>query len=195
VLAGLMMGWIGTQSLAAHQIAIQCAATSFMLTLGLAVAVCVRVGHAVGAGQLRRVRRIGGVGLALAAAFMGVVAALFILFNGNIAGWFVDEPELVALTASLLWIAAFFQIADGIQVVASNALRGMGDVRVPAVIALFCYWGAQIPFAALMGFHFKLGAPGIWWGLVAGLVLSAIWLTARFLRLSRRLEKPPPAPR
>lgn len=185
VLAGLMMGWIGAQALAAHQIAMQCAASSFMLTLGLAVAVCVRVGQAAGAGQHRRVRRIGFIGMAMAAGFMGLVALFFIVFNKSIAGWFVDEPEMIALTASLLWIAAFFQIADGIQVVSSNALRGMSDVRVPALIALFCYWGAQIPVAALLGFHFKLGPTGVWWGLVAGLVLSAIWLTLRFVRLSR----------
>ena len=189
VLAGLMMGWIGTNALAAHQIAIQCAASAFMLTLGMAVAVCVRVGHAVGAGQHRRVRLIGVIGLSMAAGFMGIIALLFIWRNESIAAWFVSDPDLIALTGSLLWIAAFFLIADGIQVVASNALRGMHDVRVPAVIALFCYWGAQIPVAAMMAFHFKLGAQGIWWGLVAGLTLSAFWLPTRFFRLSR-----PPAP-
>lgn len=188
VLVGLMMGWLGREALAAHQIAMQCAASTFMITLGLSVAVCVRVGHATGARQPGRVRRVGVVGLVMATALMSLFASIFLLFGRGIAAWFVESPELRQLTASLLVIAAFFQVADGVQVMSSNALRGMRDVRVPAVIALCCYWGVQVPLAATLAFGFDMGAAGVWWALVAGLTLAAIWLTARFFRLSRSPE-------
>ncbi len=185
VLVGLMMGWLGKEALAAHQVAMQCVATTFMITLGLAVAVSVRVGHANGAGQPRRVRRIGVIGLVMASALMGSAALVLILHRHGIADWFVDAPRLIELTATLLGIAAWFQIADGVQVMSGNALRGIRDVRAPALIALCCFWGVQVPLAAILGFHLEMGPIGVWWGLAAGLTLAAIWLTVRFFRLSR----------
>ena len=128
----------------------------------------------------------------MATALMSLFASLFLLFARGIARWFVEAPELRELTASLLVIAAFFQVADGVQVMSSNALRGMRDVRIPAVIAVYCYWGVQVPLAATLAFGFDLGAASVWWTLVAGLTLAAIGLTARFVRLSLRL-KPEPA--
>lgn len=180
VFAALMMGWVSADAIAAHQIAITCAATTFMFPLGIALAACIRVGHAWGAGQRARLRRIGFVGIALAALVMGCFALLLAVAGEPIARLFVGSPGVVALAAQLLLVAAVFQVADGVQVAALCALRGVTDVRVPALIAVLSYWLVAVPMAYALAFPGKQGAVGIWIGLATGLGAAALALAWRF---------------
>lgn len=180
--AAIMMGWIGADAIAAHQIAITCAALSFMFALGLGMAACIRVGHAYGAGQFVRMRRIGFGAIGLAAGFMAAFGLVFVLGGQPIAGLFIETPSVVHLTAQLLIVAAVFQIADGVQVTSISALRGLGDVRAPAVIAIVAYWVLALPIGALLAFRGHLGAVGLWIGLATGLGVAASGLAWRFHR-------------
>jgi MATE family multidrug resistance protein len=180
----IMMGWIGANALAAHQIAITCAATTFMFPLGVSIAVGVRIGHAVGSGSQPLIRRIGFAGLGMSATVMAGFATLFGLSGRTIAQLFSSDAEVTSISATLLLIAGMFQLADGIQVTAGGALRGLADVRVPMWLAYFFYWGVAIPAAYLLAFVLKAGAIGIWIGLALGLFTAATVLTLRFVRLT-----------
>ncbi|MBV8898882.1 MAG: MATE family efflux transporter [Verrucomicrobia bacterium] len=181
----VMMGWIGTIALAAHQIAISCAALTFMFPLGVSQAVAVRIGHAVGGRAFRRVPVIGFTGIGFSAALMLVFAGMLGFGRYAIALAFNADPEVVTLAGRLLLIAALFQLADGVQVTAAGVLRGLADVRVPMLLGYLFYWAIAIPLSSLAAFHFKRGAPGIWIGLATGLLLAAITLTARAFVLTR----------
>lgn len=187
--AAIMMGWISADAIAAHQIAITCAAMTFMAALGVGAAAGIRVGHAFGAGQFLRMRRIGFSAVALAAVGMGVCGGVFALAGKPIASLFIESPTVVTLTAQLLIIAALFQIADGVQVTAISSLRGLADVRVPAVIAVVAYWCLALPVGALLAFRAHLGAVGMWIGLAAGLGAAAAGLAWRFHRLTLDPDK------
>lgn len=182
--AAVMMGWISATAIAAHQIALTCAATTFMTALGIGAAACIRVGHAYGARKFTRTRRIGFCAIAMAAVVMGGFGIIFALAGKPIASLFIDSPAVVALTAQLLIIAAFFQIADGVQVASISALRGLSDVRASAVIAVVAYWCVALPLGAILAFRMKLGAIGMWIGLAVGLGAAAVALTWRFHRLT-----------
>jgi MATE family, multidrug efflux pump len=184
--AALMMGWIGAEAIAAHQIAITCAGLTFMFSLGLGAAVCIRVGHAYGARQFQRMQRIGFGGVGLAATIMGSFGVVFMLAGRPIAEVFIDSPAVVELTARLLVVAAIFQIADGVQVTSISALRGLADVRVPALIAVLAYWVLAIPLGAGLAFPGQYGAVGIWIGLATGLGVAAIGLAWRFHLQTRK---------
>jgi len=194
--AAVMMGWISADAIAAHQIAISCAALSFMFVLGLGAAACIRVGHAYGAGQFVRMRRIGFGAIGLAAGIMTLFGVVFMLAGKPIAGWFIASPTVVALTAQLLVVAALFQIADGVQVTSLSALRGLGDVRAPAMIAVLAYWVLAVPLGWWLAFRAEWGAVGIWTGLALGLGVAALSLAWRFHRQAhhtagRRRRVPP----
>jgi len=184
--AAIMMGWISTDAIAAHQIAITCAAMSFMFVLGLGAATCIRVGHAYGAGQFVRMRRIGLGAIGLAAGIMAMFGVVFMVAGRPIAGLFISSPTVVDLTAQLLIVAAIFQIADGVQVTSISASRGLGDVRVPAFIAVLAYWVLAVPLGSLLAFRVHWGAVGIWAGLAIGLGAAAIGLALRFHQQTRR---------
>jgi multidrug resistance protein, MATE family len=182
--AAILMGWIGTAALAAHQIAITCAATTFMFPLGISQAVAVRIGQAVGAGNHELIRVIGFGGFCLSGLIMAFFAFLYAILGHSIANSFNSDPGVVGLTADLLLIAGVFQIADGVQVTAMGGLRGLADVRVPMIFAFSFYWLGAIPIGYLAAFVFKAGAIGIWCGLATGLFIAAITLTTRFCRLT-----------
>ncbi|MHB9006584.1 MAG: MATE family efflux transporter [Limisphaerales bacterium] len=186
VMGAFMMGWIGAEALAAHQIALTCASTTFIFALGFGMAVGIRVGHAWGARDPLGLKRIGWGGIAVGALMMSGFALLFFLARTPIANAFVSAPEVAALAAGLLLVAAFFQVFDGLQVVAMSALRGLGDVRVPAAIAAVAYWLVALPLAALLAFGLEWGATGIWIGLASGLATAAGGLVWRFQVKSRR---------
>jgi MATE family multidrug resistance protein len=197
-LGAVMMGWISADAIAAHQIAISCAAMTFMSALGIGAAASIRVGHAYGAGQFRRTRRIGFSAVAMAATVMGGFGILFALAGKPIAGLFIESPSVVTLTAQLLIVAAVFQVADGVQVTALSALRGLSDVRVPAVIAVVAYWLVALPVGGGLAFGAKLGAVGMWIGLASGLSAAALGLAWRFHLQTRKARAPrtvtPPVP-
>ncbi len=179
--ASLMMGWISVNALAAHQIAITCAATTFMVPLGLGMAVTVRVGQSYGAGRLDRVRPIAFGGLAMGVGVMLLTALGFVLFARPLAALFLNDPAVVALAASLLVIAGLFQVVDGTQILMMNALRGLADVQVPMGIAVFSYWALALPASYSLTFLAGFGPAGIWGGLALGLAVASAALTARFV--------------
>jgi MATE family multidrug resistance protein len=186
----IMMGWIGVVPLAAHQIAITCAATTFMVPLGLSQAVCVRIGQARGAGKTDRLRAISFGALGLAVGFMGVFVVVFMVCGRVIAGWFVADPQVVLLTAQLLLIAGIFQIFDGIQVVSVGALRGYEDTRMPMYIGILSYWVVALPVSWFAGFVLGWGARGVWFGFVVGLAVAAATLLPRLIwRIGRTAER------
>jgi len=131
----------------------------------------------------------------MAAIIMGTFGIIFAVAGKPIAGLFIAAPEVVALTAQLLVVAAVFQIADGVQVTSLSALRGLSDVRVPAVIAVVAYWFVALPVGSLLAFRFQLGAVGLWIGLAAGLSAAAIGLTWRFQLRTRKAESHQPVAR
>jgi MATE family multidrug resistance protein len=180
----IMMGWLGAGPLAAHQIALTCAATTFMFPLGVSQAVSVRIGHAVGMGNQPAIRRIGFVGLAISAAVMTWFAMLFALGGRSIAQLFSNDAEVTSISAELLLVAGIFQLADGVQVTIGGALRGLADVRVPMWLAYFFYWGVATPTAYLLAFVVRIGATGIWIGFALGLFTAATVLTLRFVLLT-----------
>ncbi len=187
----LLMGLIGTTAIAAHQIALQCAAITFMVPLGMAMAATVRVGVAIGGDDMAGARRAGFTAQALGVGFMGLSALTFLFAGPHLVGLFLDaeRPDTLPvslLAAQLLVVAGIFQMFDGAQSVAAGALRGLKDTRWPLAIALVAYWLIAFPLGVLFGFPFKLGAVGIWIGLVAGLAIAAVLLTLRFHWLTKR---------
>lgn len=190
--AAIMMGWINADAIAAHQIAMTCAALTFMFAMGIGTAVCIRVGHAYGAAQFARMRRIGFGGVWWAAGCMAIFGFVFVIAGEPIARLFVTSTVVVKLTAQLLIVAAVFQVADGVQIVSMSALRGLADVRVPAMIAVLAYWVIAVPFGAALAFPGQHGAVGIWIGLALGLGAAACGLLWRF---HLRTAKPTVLPR
>ncbi|HEY3661995.1 MAG TPA: MATE family efflux transporter [Chthoniobacterales bacterium] len=182
VMATLVIGTLGPAALASHQVAITCAATIFMVPLGLSMALTVRMGEAWGAGQRPRLRLILLSGWGLALGFTAFSAQLFFFFNHAIASWFLTDPAVVALAAHLLLVSAAFQVSDALQVSAGGALRGLADVKIPAWFAFIAYWGISIPLGWFLAFPLRLGVAGMWWGLTAGLTITAIALGRRIWR-------------
>jgi MATE family multidrug resistance protein len=183
--AAIMMGWLGAAPLAAHQIALSCAGTTFMVSLGLSMAAGMRVSAAVGAGETPRLRPIGYSALALGVVISVFFMIIYFATGRMVAGWFVDDAAVVNLAARLLVVAALFQVADGAQVIGAALLRGLTDVKLPAVITFVAYWLVAIPGGYLFGVHGKFGAVGIWMALAAGLGVAAVFLAWRFARLTR----------
>lgn len=164
----LLMGQFGTSVVAAHQIAMNVPSITFMVPLGIAMAATVRVGQAAGAGDAEGVRRAGITALTIGAGFMLIAGLVLASFPRTITGLYLDlastaNAEAIATTVSFLYVAAAFQIFDGIQVIAAFALRGLKDVRVPLIIAGLSYWGAGFPLTLLFGFAlgWKVLEPGL----------------------------------
>lgn len=184
-IAGLMMGWFGTAALAASQIVNSVASVIYMLPLGMAAAVGLRVGAAIGAGRARRVRAIGAGAILAVTGWMALMTGAIVVLRRPVAGALSDDPAVVATAAAMFLTVAAMQVADGVQSTALGALRGMSDTAVPSGITLLAYWPVALPAAWAVGFPLGLGPPGVWIGYGAGLGLAAAALTARFLALSR----------
>jgi len=179
--SALMMGWLGAVSLAAHQVALSCAALTFMVPLGLSHAVSLRISRARGEGRSSALRAIGVGGLLCGLFAMSSFAALFSLAGRIITETFTPARDVSALATQLLVIAAVFQVFDGAQVISVGALRGLTDVRVPAGLTFAAYWLLSLPLGYWLAFHTELGPRGLWVGLAAGLAAAAISLAWRFL--------------
>jgi MATE family multidrug resistance protein len=181
-----LVGQFGAVALAAHQIAVTCATLTFMLPLGLAMAVTIRVGHAVSAQETERCQRIVVGAQQMGMAMMLCFALVYIFLGEFIAEGFTADPEVIALTVSILVIVAIFQVFDGIQVVSSGALRGMRDVNFPTGILFVCFWLVAIPGGAALGFYGGFGTLGMWMGLASGLGLAAVALSVRLWAIAGR---------
>ena len=188
--AVFLMGLIGTDSIAAHAIAIQIAAFTFMVPMGLGQAVTVRVGLAYGRRDRAGVAVAGWASFALGVGFMGVTALAILAFPGPLVDLFLDTGDpanaaVIRLALSFLAVAAFFQIFDGAQVVGAGMLRGLQDTRVPMLYAAFGYWAVGLSTGVGLGFGLGWEGVGIWIGLAAGLAVVSVLMLSRWLRRER----------
>ena len=184
---GLMMGQLGVVSAAANQIALNVASVTFMVPLGVAMAVTVRVGQALGRNEPRAARRTGWVGNILCVGFMSLSAVLMACFPQAIARWYTHDSAVLAVVGELLLLAALFQVFDGLQVSGAGALRGLKDTQVPMLITFVAYWLLGLPLAIWLGLHQGIGPRGFWTGLILGLIAAATLLNLRFYRQTARL--------
>ena len=178
--AVIMIGWISPDAQAAHQIALSIAASTYMMASGLSAAASVRVGNQLGLKSREGVRTAGFSAFAMVLLFMSLMALLFVLFQHFLPTLFSKESNVITIASSLIVIAAFFQLSDGVQVVGLGALRGMKDVKLPTIITLIAYWGVGLPMSYLFGFKMNLGVEGVWYGLSLGLTIAAVFLFWRF---------------
>ena len=184
--SAIMMGWLGTTALAAHQIAINLATISYMTTSGLGAAATIRVGNFLGQKDRANMRASAFTMIGMAAFLMAAWALLFIFGRYFLPSLYIEDMSVINLTASLLIMAAFFQLSDGIQVVTAGALRGLQDVKIPSVLIFISYWIIALPLGYWLAFPLQLGAKGIWIGLSIGLALTATAMILRFNRLSNK---------
>ena len=181
----ILMGTLGPNITAAHQIAINFASTMFMVPLALNSAITVRVGYALGRGDLEYARFAGGFGVFVCALFMACSATFLLLFRDAVVSIYTQDVAVKGIAISLLLMAAIFQVADGIQIGAAGALRGYKDTRVPMAINIFAYWVIAFPLAYMAAVTYKLPPNYIWGGFVAGLTVAAVMLSLRYARISR----------
>ncbi|WP_339869577.1 MATE family efflux transporter [uncultured Algoriphagus sp.] len=185
--AAIMMGWIGVNALAAHQIAINLASVSYMMVSGLSTAGMIRVSNQIGRNNFRGMREAGMVVFGMVLVFMTITGLIFILMRFYLPTLYIDSEEVVALSASLLIIAGLFQLSDGVQVAGLGVLRGLEDVRFPTLITLVAYWVIGLPLGYFLAFELGFAEKGIWYGLLIGLSVTAVVLFYRFHKLSNRM--------
>ncbi len=185
--AVIMAGWISDTAQAAHQIAINLAAMSYMIASGLSAAATVQVGNLLGRNDIAGLRTAAVTAAVLVLLLQALFALIFLFGRHLLPTLYIDNDNVIEIAAGLLVIAAFFQLSDGLQVVGLGALRGMEDVRIPTWITFFAYWIMALPLGYLLGFTFGMGISGIWWGLLTGLSIAAILLAARFWWLSGKV--------
>jgi MATE family multidrug resistance protein len=191
VATSILSGVISAKTLAAYEVVMAWVGIPFVLALGMAEATMVLVAHAVGRRQLRAVRRAGYLGMTLGVGLLTLLVIVPLGLGDQIVRIFIapDDPgynEVSSLATQLLMIAAIFQVFDGLQAIASRALRGLKDSVAPLWIAGFGYWILGIGGGSLLAFHYQLGGAGLWWGLAIGLTVTASLLCWRFNRLSSR---------
>lgn len=181
----VLMGWFGAQELAAHGIALQLSSIAFMLHLGLANAVTIRIGTLHGRNDREGMRLAGHTAIAVSIFFAAFTIAVFLTASEPLAALYLDAgdpqtPAIVALVGGLMVYAALFQLADGQQVIALGMLRGLQDTRRPMVYAVVAYWLIGLPAAWLLAFPLGVGPGGLWLGLLFGLGCAAVLLMRRF---------------
>lgn len=184
-ISGVMIGWLGATSQAAHQIALNLATATFMAAAGLAMGGSIRVSNAYGRGEKLLLRSIGLSTISGGLIYGSVCGLLFIIFRNVLPLLFTNNAEVAAVSSSLLVFAALFQISDATQSISVGLLRGIKDVKLPTVFVAIAYWLIGIPVGYFLSFTLKMGAAGIWLGFVTGLTASSILLNTRFLKKSK----------
>lgn len=187
-LAVIMMGWLGENQLAAHQIAINVASTTYMMASGLGIAGGIRVGEGRGLKDVRKIRFSGNVALLLVTIFMIAMMLVILVFNRFLVELYIADNEVIMIAMRLMIVAAIFQLSDGVQVVSLGILRGISDVNIPTWITMFAYWVISLPLGYWLAFKLEMDAIGIWLGLLAGLTASAVLLTVRFYYLIKKTK-------
>jgi MATE family multidrug resistance protein len=178
--AGLVMGGFGASVIAAHAIAINYASLMFMVPLAVNSATAIHVGHRAGAGDMQGARFAGWTGAGVCVLFMTVSATVLVLARVRIATLYSADPGVVQIAATLLLFAAVFQVADGLQVGVTGALRGFKDAQVPMWLCILSYWAFGFPLAYVAGIVLGGGPVAVWMGLIAGLFAAALTLTLRY---------------
>jgi multidrug resistance protein, MATE family len=183
----VMMGWLGPKQQAAHQIVINLATLSYMITAGLAAAATVRVGTFLGQQDHGNMRRAANSILIMGLLLMSFFALIFLTGRNLIPGLYIQDAEVISIASGLLIIAALFQLSDGTQVICNATLRGLQDVKVPSVFIFIAYWIIGLPLGYLLAFKNGFGAQGIWIGLLIGLTVTAV---SMYFRLKSQLKNP-----
>jgi len=186
----LMVGVLGVTSMAAHSVAVNIASISFMIPWGLSTAITTRVGFAIGRGEPEKARRIGFFGVLLCGMVMFGTAIVMVSIPETLIGIYTDDPAVTAVAVQLLFMAALFQLSDGLQVGALGALRGLKDTRVPMLVNLLSYSILGLPIAYLLGLQWGYGVIGLWTGMIVGLTVAAILHNTRFHQLTQRMNAP-----
>lgn len=181
-LTALFMGWMGTASLAGHEIALNMAALTFMVPLGVSGAAAAVVGRAIGRGDVPTARRDAIAAILCGVGFMCVSGAVFIAAPEWLTAIYTTETATASVAVALIPLAGWFQVFDGLQAVTSGVLRGTGDTRIPAILHMVAFWGVGIPLGYYLGFHTAYRERGLWMGLVAGLAAAALLQSARVYR-------------
>jgi MATE family multidrug resistance protein len=179
----LLAGRLAPEALAAHHVLLNIAGTTFMVPLGMSSAGAVAVGQAIGGGDPHDAKRSGWLALALGAGFMGLASILLLAIPRQLIGIFTQDATVFAVAVPLLFVAALFQLFDGIQVVATGILRGAGDTRTPMLVNLMGHWLLGLPAGYILCFVFDFGITGLWIGLSLGLTAVAVVLLAFWARL------------
>ena len=186
--ATALAGRLAPAALAAHQIAINLASLTFMVPLGIASAGAVRVGHAVGRRDRAGAARSGWTAILFGVSFMSLAAAAFLLVPRALIGAFTNDPAVISIGVSLLFVAALFQLFDGVQAVSTGTLRGLGDTRTPMLWNLAGHWLIGLPLGYTLCFVLGLGVIGLWWGLSTGLIICGVALVIVWARSVRHLD-------
>lgn len=184
-IVSLLMGTIGTIAVAAHQIAINVAAMVFMVPFGLSMAITARVGQAAGKGRTAEARFKGFVGVGMCTLFMCFTALCMILFPEQIIAIYTTNQDVKVIAIQLLFMAAIFQISDGLQVGGFGALRGLKDTQVPMYVNIFAYLIVGLSLAWYLGMARGIGPIGLWTGLIVGLTIAGILHNVRFWQKTR----------
>lgn len=184
--AAIIAGWIGEHELAAHTVAIQLAAFTYMFASGISVAGMIKTGETWAQKKYQKTLDIGRNTFLLVSIFMAISAVLFVLFRYPLVRLFSDNTEVIIIASQLMILAAFFQFFDGIQAVSLGLLRGMNDTKVPSYITLVVYWFISLPLAYWLGLHTKLHMTGVWIALTLALILASVFLYARFIKITKR---------
>lgn len=183
--SGILIGTISAVAQAAHQIALSCAAFTFMVSMGLAQAGSIRVSNAFGSSNWPKISRIGRSTLVTALCYGIFCAVLFSLLRNQLPHFFNKNEAVISLAATLLLFAALFQISDSTQAIGAGLLRGIKDVKTPTILIAIAYWAIGLPLGYILAFKFNMGAPGMWIGLIAGLSFASVFLILRFLRKAK----------
>jgi len=178
--AAIMIGWLGSSALAAHQIAINLASISYMVVLGISSAATIKVGNANGSKNIIDVKHAGYSAILLGLVFMSFTGIVLISFNEFLPSLYINDAEVIGMASSLLIVAALFQLSDGVQAVGLGVLKGLTDVKIPMFITLIAYWLIALPIGYVLGFTFEFNIIGIWLGLLIGLTVAAILFVVRF---------------
>ncbi|MBC7567096.1 MAG: MATE family efflux transporter [Pedobacter sp.] len=187
--AAILIGTIGAVEQAAHQVAINLAAVTYMMASGIASAATIKTGNNLGKANFLDLRRSAIASYHVIIVFMSVTAIFFTLANNLLPYIYTEDQAVISIAAQLLIIAGFFQLFDGTQVVGLGILRGVGDVNVPTIITFIAYWIIGIPLAYVLGIVLKMGVNGIWYGLTFGLLTASILLFFRFQQKTKLLEE------
>lgn len=187
--ATALVARVSAEALAAHQIVLNFASLTFMIPLGVASAAAVRVGQAIGRGDPRGAASAGWTAIAIGVGFMASAALVFFIVPRALIRLFTDDATVIELGVSLLFVAAVFQLFDGIQGVVTGALRGLANTRTAMLWNLVGHWTIGLPLGYLMCFRWGLGVVGLWWGLSVGLMICGVALLSVWIGEERRLRK------
>ena len=186
--AVIMIGTIGHVQQAAHQVAISLASITYMISSGIAAAAAIRSGNYFGVKDHHGLRLSAVSNYHIVIVFMCGTALLFSLGNHILPYIYTSDKQVIAIASQLLIIAAVFQLFDGAQVVGLGILRGMGDVNIPTIITFLAYWVVGLPVGYYLGLYLNWGVKGVWYGLVLGLIVSAVLLFFRFQFMSKKYQ-------